>query len=64
MTQYDIRTGKATTSERETHICTICGRPCTAYGQIDDDTFYFCDDHKHLATPDNLIAALKRLNED
>ena len=58
MTQYDIHIGNATASERETHTC-ICGRPCTVYGQIEDDTFYFCDDHKHLATPENLINEFK-----
>ncbi len=61
---YDISIGKATASERETHTCSVCGRPCTTYGQIEDDTFYFCDDHKHLATAQNLINEFEILNEE
>ena len=55
MTEYDIHIGRATVSERETQICAVCGRPCTTYGQIEDMIFYFCDDHAHLATHENLI---------
>lgn len=52
----EIYIGKAAPHERETEICSVCGRPCTAYGQIDDHVFYFCEDHDHLATEANLVA--------
>ncbi len=63
MTEYDIRIGKATVSERETQTCTVCGYPCIMYGQIEDNVFYFCDEHKHLATRENLIAEFERIED-
>ena len=61
MTEYDISIGTPEEFERR-EICAVCGHPCTTYGQIEDTIFYFCEDHKHLATRTNLIAEFERLN--
>jgi len=64
MKTHEIYIGKATTYERKTEVCSVCGRPSTTYGSISDMIFFFCDDHEHLATEKNLIAEYERLLEE